>query len=129
MKHAWSLYVGVLLALGLGRMAEKIITETGGFGSRYGPAILAVTLAIGVLGQVAQKPIARRWIWVTIFWLLAIVSGGLSILAVSQLLERSYRMAGLILGILLMLSPGLWHLFRYAHRSPSLWRTASDPAP
>ena len=128
MKHGWSLYICVLLVLALARMTQKIVTETGGFGSRYGAVILAAILAVGVFGHVSQKPIVHRWLWVAIFWLLAISSAGLSILAGSLVLEGSYRLAGLILGVLLMLAPGLWQLFRYAHRSSSLWRGAPEPS-
>lgn len=128
MKHVWSFYSSVLIVLALARMVQKIVTETGGFGSRYGPLILAGVLALGIVGYVFQTPFAHRWVWMAIFWLLAIVSAGLLILAASLVLDGLARTAGLIVGILLVLAPGQWQLFRYAHRSSSLWGAGSDPS-
>ena len=124
MKYVWSIYIGLLLGLGFVRMGQKILTETGGFGSRYGPLILAAILALGVFGAVFQKPLARRWVWKAVFWLLAISSVGLFVLAVYVLSGGAYQPAGLILGILVVLLPGQWQLFGYVYRSSSLWGTA-----
>lgn len=129
MKRAWSVYIAVLLALALGRMAQKIMTETGGFGSRYGPLILAVILALGVLGAIYEKAFIHRWMWIALFWTLAIASAGLLILAGAQLLEGSYPLGGMILGLLALLAPGGWQLFRYAHRSPRVWGEADASVP
>ncbi|NNF27962.1 MAG: hypothetical protein HKN73_12125 [Gemmatimonadetes bacterium] len=121
MKHVWTLYIGALVVLGTGRMVQKIVTDTGGFGSRYGPVILAVILGLAVFGNVLEKPLARRWVWMAVFWLLAVGTAGLSLLAVSVLMEGSFRPAGMILGLLVILVPGQWQLFRYVYRSPSVW--------
>ena len=131
MKYIWSIYVGLLLVLGLGRMVQKIITETGGFGSRYGPVILAIIIALGVLGYVFQRPIARNWVWKVVFWLLVIAGVGMLVLAVYLLLSvgrGSYDVAGLLLGLLVVLLPGQWQLFGYAYRSSPLWGRARDKA-
>ena len=131
MKPVWSIYIGLLLVLSLGRMAQKIVTETGGFGSRYGPVIVATIIAVGVFGAVFQRPIARKWFWKAVFWLLAITGVGLFTLSVYVLFSTgsgSYSVAGLIVGILLVLIPGQWQLFGYAYRSPSLWNGAPGKA-
>lgn len=125
MKYTWSLYIVLLLLLGLGRMGQKIITETGGVGSRYGPLIVATILALGVFGVVFQKPLGWKWVWRVLFWFLAITSVGLLALAVYVLFGGSYQPAGLILGILVVLLPGQWQLLGYAYRSSALWDVAS----
>ena len=114
MKYLWSIYVSLLLILGIGRMVQKIITETGGFGSRYGPLLLAAIVALGVLGYVFQRPIARHWVWKGVFWLLAVVSVGLLLLGVYLLFSvgpGAYPGVGLIMGLLVVLLPGQWQLF------------------
>ena len=130
MKYLWSIYAGLLLVLGFGRMAQKIITETGGFGSRYGPVLVAMIIALGVLGYVFHRPIARPWVWKVVFWLLAIASVGMVILAVYLFFSvgpGSYNVVGLLMGLLVVLLPGQWQLFGYAYRSSSLW-SISDKA-
>lgn len=129
MKYVWFVYIGLLLLLSFERMAQKIITETGGFGSRYGPVMVAAIIAVGVLGYVFQKPIARRWVWKAVFWLLAIASVGLFALGVYLLFTGSYQPAGLTLGILLLLLPGQWQVFGYAYRSSPVWGGAPDESP
>ena len=129
MKYVWSIYIGLLLILGFGRMVQKIITETGGFGSRYGPAIAATIIAIGVFGYVFQRQIARNWFWKAVFWLLAIASAGLLAFVVCLLFSAgsgSYRSVGLIIVVLLVLSPAQRQLFGYAYRSPQLWGSAPN---
>ena len=131
MKHVWSIYIGLLLLLGFGRMVLKIVTETGGFGSRYGPALAATIIALGVFGAVFQRPIARNWVWKAIFWLVAITSVGMLALVMYLLFSvgsGSYKPAGLLLIILLVLLPAQWQLFGYAYRSSPLWDRAPDKA-
>ena len=130
MKHLWSIYAGLLLVLGFGRMVQKIITDTGGIGSRYGPVLVAMIIALGVLGYVFQRPIARNWVWKGVFWLLAIASVGMGGVAVYLLFSvgpGSYNVVGLLMGLLVVLLPGQWQLFGYAYRSSSLWSMASEP--
>lgn len=130
-KYSWLLYMGLLLVLGLGRMVQKLITESGGFGSRYGPVLAAVLIIIGVFGAVFQRPIARQWFWKGVFWLLGIVSVGLFAMVVYLLFavgSGSFNVAGLLVGILVVLMPAQWQLFVYTYRSSSLWNRAADTA-
>ena len=131
MKYLWSIYAGLLLILGFGRMMQKIMTETGGFGSRYGPVLIATIIALGVIGYVFQQRIAWNWAWKGVFWLLALASVGMGVVAVYLLFSvgpGSYGVVGLLVGLLVILLPGQRQLFGYAYRSSSLWSMASDKA-
>ena len=130
MKYLWFIYAGLLLVLGFGRMVQKIVTETGGFGSRYGPVLVAMVIALGVIGYVFHRPIAWNWVWKGVFWLVAIAIVGMGVVAVYLLFSvgsGSYNVVGLLVGLLVILLPGQRQLFGYAYRSPSLWRI-SDKA-
>ena len=50
----WSLYILSVLALGIGRTAEKIVKDSGGLLSRYGPLLGAMVIAVGIVGYISS---------------------------------------------------------------------------
>ena len=130
-RTLWSLYTLGVLALGFGRTVEKIMRDSGGLPSRYGPVLGAVGVAIGVVGYLSSRPIGRAWVWKGIFVLSAVGTAGL--LGLEVILLRSYdapwRIHAMTLAGAVLLAPAVIALYRYAFRSPAIWREPAHPAP
>ena len=122
----WWLYAGVLVAVGLGRMTERIARESGGFESRYGPPIGATILAISVCCAARRKPAGRARMWGVV--LLATYTCTVGLLALEFLLLRNgapMRIHALTLGGAALLVPAQFVLDRFVFRSPEVWRRAT----
>ncbi|BDY04479.1 hypothetical protein [Ferrimonas sp. YFM] len=120
-------YMALLLLLALGRLFQKVSTDTGGPASRYLPLMVAVLLALGVMGYVRQRPIFRRHWWRALFWLLSV--GWLSLACLTLYLlfalpGGAVAGAGVSALVLLAISPGTWAIYQYAYCCPKLWPEA-----
>jgi len=120
----WCAYALVALALGVGRTIEKIIDDSGGLLSRYGPALGATLVAVGVLGYAFRAPIGRAWIWKMVFVLAILGCLGLVALELITLLtgDAPLRIHAMIVGGAALLVPAQIALHRYAFRRPLIWR-------
>jgi len=116
----WWIYSFVLCAIGYGRMFERIIKDSGGSWSQFGPPIAAMVLAIGMLGWLHNRTLLNVWAW----------RGAHAFLVLGQLLAALfvtylavfgvYAPATLILAFAAILIPASIALFRYSYRSATL---------
>lgn len=123
-KTHW-LYLGLLVLLALGRLAQKLATDTGGFASRYLPLIIVIILVTGFIGYMSHKPLFKRWVWLAVFWLLIIAWASMlffSIYLCTAIGTGGYIGALVIITGLALISPALAVLYRYVFKSPRLWR-------
>ncbi len=117
------MYVLVLLLPAIIRLAEKLLSHTGGFASRYGPLMAIGLLAIGYIAAACRFPVVTRVFWRWSFWLL---SGLLSLVGVYGFILLAF--AGKITGGAVLLVtpliaiPALSSLYRYSSASSSIWK-------
>ena len=117
------MYVLVLLLPAIIRLAEKLLSHTGGFASRYGPLMAMGLLAIGYIAAACRFPVVTRVFWRWSFWLL---SGLLSLVGVYGFILLAF--AGKITGGAVLLVtpliaiPALSSLYRYSSASSSIWK-------
>ncbi len=120
----WSLYLLSVLGLGFGRTAEKVVHDSGGLLSRYGPLLGAIVIAVGVVAYLSSRPVGRAWVWKGVFILTVVGVAGL--LALEAILLRLYapsaRIHAMTLAAAVLLAPAIAALHRYAFRSPAIWR-------
>lgn len=129
MKHrnylyiCW-LYLGLLLFLAVVRLMQKIIVDTGGFASRYFPLIITIIIVVGVIGYTLQKPILKRWFWMTYFWLISFTTAAIAFFSFYVIVVYGAKSKlGLgMLSVALILLPALSLLYKYAFKSQVLWQ-------
>ena len=116
------MYVLVLLLPAIKRLAEKLLSHTGGFASRYGPLMAIGLLAIGYIAAACRFPVVTRVFWRWSFWLL---SGLLSLVGVYGFILLAF--AGKITGGAVLLVtpliaiPALSSLYQYSSVSGTIW--------
>lgn len=122
MKYAWTIYACCLVAIGIGRLMQKISLDGGGFASRYLPLLVAILLAVGVIGQVYQKRIGRAGFWQIVLWL-SVVASTLAIalcLYLTLMAGSLITAAGLVILVIVVL-PAQVQIWHYSYRSASIW--------
>jgi hypothetical protein len=122
---AWWLYAATTLALGYGQMIRKIVSDTGGIPSRYGPPVVATIVTAGVIAWLVRRPLLRQWVWKLVFGVLVVASGvglgfGLYLLLVLSL--DSWSVVLLISGAVYLV-PAEIQLYRYAFGTGVPWRS------
>ena len=120
------IYSSVLIAAGLAQTLRKVLSDTGGFGSRYAGLVLAILIAVGLFARSRKRAVGPRWIWVALLWSLVLVVVALLGFSVRLALERSWPLAGWLLGGAAVLTPGVLWLWDYGYRSPHLWARSHD---
>lgn len=127
MKWYWKLYLLLLLLAGYGQMLRKILTDTGGFSSRYSAAIVATLLVVSLVAKLRELPILKRWLWqvLSIVLGLACVLGGLFVVYLT--LIGVYYSAGLLTLAVLLLLPATGQIYQYAYKSPLIWANSTHP--
>lgn len=121
MKWYWRLYLLLLLLAGYGQMLRKIITDTGGFSSRYSAAIVATLLVMALLAKFRGLPTLKRWFWQTLTIVLGLACAVGGLFVVYLILIGVYYSAGLLTLAVLLLLPAAQQVYRYAFKSPSVW--------
>lgn len=126
----WWLYIAITLTLGYGQMIRKLATDTGGIASRFGPAIAATLLAVGIVAMLLEKPIFKRWFWKGVFGVLVITSVTALSLALYLFTLQGWvsRPALLLLIGVIYLIPGESQLYRYAFGHWVVWPPRSEAA-
>ncbi len=125
----WKVYAVFFVVLLILSLATAFSTK-GILWFEYAPRIAVITLAtLGLCGFAWKKPIGRPWLWKAVFYFMIITLLWVGI--VRLLDERSslrqacsdtacfvvYNLSGIIfMGIF------FWGLFRYAYRSPEIWK-------
>ena len=118
-------YFALVMLPALAHMIRKLLTDTGGFSSRYFGLIFTVILVSGAIGYLRRRPLLRRWVWALVFWLSMAISLFLALLCIYLLVTEGpaiSRLCTAIAGGLLLIIPAQIMLFRYAYRSEDIWR-------
>lgn len=116
------MYVLLLMALALGRLVQKITTDSGGFVSRYIPILVIALLITGFIGCISKIPIFNRLFWLCIFWCMVIADIALLSYALYLLLgQMSYLTVSIFITLLLVTLPAQIALYRYSKRQCVVW--------
>lgn len=116
------LYSVILFLPASVRLAEKIISETGGIASRYGPLLAMALLAVGFIASEHNKPVFNRIVWRGSFWLLAVLSGLAGLYGIILLVFSGSITAGLGLLIMALIPvPALRSVYRYSAATSPVW--------
>lgn len=102
-------------------MARKILTDTGGFSSRYSAAIIATLVVLALIAKARGIPLWKSWPWQVLYILLAITCILGVLFSVYLTVTGVYISAALLLSGAILLVPALQQLYQYSYRSPELW--------
>ena len=130
MKYVWNIYIITLLSLGVVRMIERILKDSGGFSSQYLPLLLIAILSLGVYGSINNKPLLKSWFWQCFYWLSIVISFSLTTFALY--LATFVGVSALpwflvLIFITLLLIPAQIKINEYGFKSPEVW-SLSDKA-
>ena len=127
MKLHWLLYVLLLLTLGVGQTARKLVTDTGGVLSQFGPLVLSLVVVLGLVAACLNKPVLRCWVWQSVSWVLIAGAVGLVVFALYLVVSGApWVIVALPVMSVLLLMPALQKLFVYAFKSPRVWAGLGD---
>ena len=123
-RGLWWVYSAIVLAVGFGRTGQKILTDTGGPPSRYGPALGASVVASAVLISLSGRALGPRWAWIVVFALLVHGSLGLMFLEAVILFGGSAPapIHALVVGGVVLALPAQVRLWRHAIGGRNAWR-------
>jgi len=115
-RTAWTLYAALLLALGFGRTIERIVTDHGGFQSRFWPSFGPAVVALGVLGHAWSLRLGPRAIWRAVFAVACVAPLGLLAFEVVVIVydDAPLFVHAWIIGGAVLLIPAPVALYRYA---------------
>ena len=116
----------MLVAVGLAQALRKVLSETGGFGSRYAGLILAIVVAAGLVAYSRQRAAGPRWVWRIVLSGMVLMEVVLLGFTVRLALGQVWTLAGWLLGAAVLLAPGLVWLWDYVLRSRHLWGEGSN---
>ncbi len=119
----WWLYIAVICAVGYGRMFERLVRDSGGFSSQFGPPIGAMILAVGLVCWLKNKAFLNVWVWRAVHVCVILVQVLAVVFAAYLAGIGVYAPAALILSISVLLIPAYIALSRYSYRSSELWNT------
>jgi hypothetical protein len=102
-------------------MLERLIKDSGGVWSQFGPAIGTTILAIGVIFWINNKAFLNAWVWRVVHASLAFGQLLGVLFAVYLAGIGVYTAAGLVLSFSVLLIPAYFALYRYSYRSAELW--------
>jgi len=121
LKWYWQVYCGLIFVLGYGQMLRKILTDTGGFSSRYLAAIIVTLIIVMLVAQSKDKALGRSWFWQTLFIILALTAITSLLFAIYLAINSVWISTGLLLTAAVALTPALVQLYSYGFKSQSLW--------
>ena len=123
----WYIYVTTTVLLGYGQLIRKLASDTGGTASRFGPALAATILAVGIIAALMQKPLVAQWFWKLTFALVALASSLALLFGLYLLVFRGLHSwpVLLLLGAAIYLVPAEVLLHRYAFNNEQLWHPKS----
>ncbi|MDG6098781.1 hypothetical protein EXU34_15110 [Alteromonas sp. ZYF713] len=116
------MYSLVLLLPAILRLAEKLLSHTGGFASRYGPLMAMGLLAIGYIVATRNTPVINRVFWRVTFWLLSTLLSLAGVYGLILLAFAGNVTAGAALLVTALIAiPALSSLYRYSNVSSTMW--------
>ena len=123
----WIFYFAVLLFLSAGQLARKLLTDTGGFSSRYAALITVAVLIVVAVAHHRQVAIRPRVIWKIICVLLGLTAFGTFFLGGFILFAGAILPASVLLVGAALLLPSVILVYDYAYRQDELWTRPAAP--
>jgi hypothetical protein len=123
-RKAWVAYAALFTAAIVGGEVTNLV-QGGGLDLRtVGNWVVTLVLLIATWGYALQRPFGSTAYWRPAFWVVLVAS-----LATAVPAALAGSAALLIVAALLpLVAPAFYAAYRYAYRSPQLWRT-EEPAP
>lgn len=117
------MYILLLMALALGRLVQKITTDSGGFISRYVPIFVIALLITGFIGCISKTPIFNRLFWLCVFWCMVIADIALLSYALYFLQgQMNLLIVSILITLLLVTLPAQLALYYYSKRQFVVWK-------
>ena len=116
------MYILLLMVLALGRLVQKITTDSGGVISRYVPIFVVTLLIASFIGYISKTPIFNRVFWLCVFWSIVIVDIALLSCVLYFLLgQMNLLIVSIFITLLLVTLPAQIVLYRYSKRQCAVW--------
>ncbi len=116
------MYILLLMVLTLGRLVQKVTTDSGGFVSRYIPVFVVALLIASFIGYISKTPIFNRIFWLCVFWCMVIADIALLSYALYFLLgQMNLLIVSIFLTLLLVTLPAQIALYRYSKLQSVVW--------
>mgnify|MGYP001252810336 CR=1 FL=1 len=117
-------YIVMLLVLPFVHLGHKIMTESGGFISRYLPLIIVIFLVLGLIGYAKKTPILVRRLWRVSFWVF--LEGAFFAIMYVGFMLSTFGSAVLLESVLLLLmiavlAPAIVVLYQYSKVEQPFW--------
>lgn len=104
-------------------MLRKLLTDTGGFPSRYSAAIVTTGIVLALIARFNGIPLWKEWLWKIVFFILAFTCI-LGILFATYLAAVGvYFSSALLISGAMLLAPALHQIYKYSYKSPEIWST------
>ena len=119
------IYMVILLLPALLQLIHKVLSNTGGFASRFGPLLVMLILVAGYLGQNRGIPLLRLWVWQFCF-LLRVLLTSCSVLFVAYSMVSDVGATGpvlIILAVSVLTLPAQVTLYHYL-KNDNVWGSA-----
>ena len=104
-------------------MVERLVKDSGGFWSQFGPPIGAMILAVGLACWLKNKAVLNVWAWRAVHACVTLIQTLAFVFSAYLAGTGAYVPAALILSVCLILIPANIALRQYSYRSPALWNT------
>ena len=117
----WWLYIAVLCAIGLGRMFERLVKDSGGLSSQFGPPIGVMILGLGMICWLKNTSFLNVWVWRGVHVCVILVQLLAVVFAAYLAGTGAYAPAALVLSFSVFLMPATNALYQYSYRSSNLW--------
>ncbi|MEQ9006410.1 MAG: hypothetical protein RLP12_00895 [Ekhidna sp.] len=125
-KWYWLSYFVLILVVGYGQMLRKILTDTGGFSSRYSAALVATGIVFILIAKARGIPLWRAWLWKVVFILLTLLCILGLVFSIYLAVIGVYFSAVLLICGAILLAPALLQIYMYSYRSPEIWIAAHN---
>lgn len=119
----WYSYIGMLLALGIGRTLYSLIYGNVLQVSAIYPVLSASVIGLGIYGFVKKQSYFQQFIWKVVFWLCTLISATLAaffIYLLSMYQQNSQSVIYIGVSVILFL-PCQYALFNYVYADETLW--------
>ena len=115
------MYISIFMIIGYARMFERLVIDSGGFWSQFGPPIGATIISVGIFCWLRNTATINIWFWKIVHAVIGLVL--VVSLAFSFYLAATsgYAVAGRVFIIALILAPAFYGLFQFSYRSSKVW--------
>jgi hypothetical protein len=115
-------YMVTLLVPALLQLVHKVLSNTGGFASRYGPLLVMLILVAGYLGHYRGIAILRRCVWQFCFLLIVVLTSCALFFVAYSMISRAGAMGPILmmLAAIILTLPAQVTLYHYI-KNDNIW--------